>query len=135
MTMRVYLVRHGEARPKDVDPERHLTERGAADVEKIASFLKPLGLCVDAVWHSGKARAAQTAEILGRSVESTRGVLTRDGLAPNDPVAPVKEELDAAAEDLMLVGHLPFMARLAAELVTGGSAEVVSFRQGGIRLR
>ena len=130
--MRAYLVQHGEARSKDVDPERRLTEKGVRDVEKVSCFLEPLGLCVSAVWHSGKARAAQTAEILGRSVKAARGAVAREGLAPNDPVGPVKEEIAGAQKDLMVVGHLPFLARLASSLVADESTQVVAFRQGGV---
>lgn len=131
--MRLYLVQHGEAKSKDVDPGRPLTEKGARDVEKVAAFLKPLGLSVGAVRQSGKARAAETAEILARSLAVKEGVVERAGLAPNDPVVPVKEEIARAAGDLMIVGHLPFLGKLAALLVAGAeSADVVSFRNGGV---
>ncbi len=66
--MLVYLVQHGQAKAKDIDPDRHLTEQGINDVEKISAFLKTAKLTVDVIWHSGKARAAQTAEILETSV-------------------------------------------------------------------
>ena len=130
--MRAFLVQHGEAKSKDLDPERHLTEKGVRDVEKVSRFLEPLGLEVGAVWHSGKARAQETAETLGRSVKATQGILAREGLAPNDVVGLVKEELDRAEKDLMVVGHLPFLARLASSLVADESAKVIAFRQGGV---
>ena len=131
--MRLYLVQHGEAKPKDVDPERRLTEKGRRDVEKVAAFLRPLGLAVAAVWQSGKPRARQTAEILAGALEAKAGVVERAGLAPNDPVAPVAEQFNDAAEDTMIVGHLPFMGKLAALLVAGDeSAAVVAFRNGGV---
>ena len=131
--MRLYLVQHGEAKSKDADPDRHLTDKGVRDVEKIAAFLKPLGLRVNAVWHSGKARAAQTADILASALAITEGVIQRDGLAPNDPIAPVREELMQAAANLMIVGHMPFLSKLASALVAGSeSADAVAFRQGGV---
>ena len=131
--MRVYLVQHGEATSKDVNPERPLTDKGRRDVEVVAGLIKPLGLRVGAVLHSGKTRAAQTAEILGASVAADRGIVQKTDLAPNDPVGPVGEELAAAKEDVMIVGHLPFMSKLASTLLTGSeSADVVAFRQGGI---
>ncbi len=143
--MRLYLVQHGEAKSKDADPERHLTEKGLRDVEKVAAFLKPLGLSAGAVWHSGKARARQTAETLAQAVtadatlrssplRSTRGgAVERPGLAPDDPVEPVKEELARAEADIMIVGHLPFLGKLASLLVAGSeSAGVVAFRNAGV---
>ena len=131
--MRLYLIQHGEAKPKQQDPERPLTEKGLRDVRKVAEFIKPLGLRVRAVLHSGKARAAQTAEVLASAVDADEGIVQRDGLGPNDPVDPVAKDIRRAAEDLMIVGHLPFLGKLAARLLTGSeSAEVVAFRNGGI---
>lgn len=131
--MRLYLVQHGEAQPKDVDPERGLTDKGRRDVGKVGAFLKPLGLVVSAVRHSGKLRSAQTAEILGQSLTVAQGVLELEGLAPLDPVEAIANQLTDMSEDLMLVGHLPFMANLASYLVAGSkSADVVAFQQGGV---
>ena len=131
--MRVYLVQHGEARPKDEDPDRRLTDQGVRDVTKMAAFLKPLDLRLAGVWHSGKPRARQTAEILAASVTAEGGVVQREGLAPEDPVRAVRKELLKARQDVMIVGHLPFVARLAAALVTGDdAADIVTFQCGAV---
>lgn len=131
--MRLYLVRHGEAKPKQQDPQRRLTAKGLRDVRKAADFIKPLGLSVDAVWHSGKARAARTAEILASVITVSQGALQREGLAPNDPIGLTAKELSSFDEDLMIVGHMPFLGKLASALVAGDeSADVVAFQQGGI---
>jgi phosphohistidine phosphatase len=130
--MKLYLVQHGESNPKEVDPSRSLTDKGIIDVKKTADFLKSLQVSLKSVWHSGKNRARQTAEIL---VEAVQGgdLEMREGLAPNDPVDPVRDELSQTRDDLMIVGHLPFLGKLASLLVAGGeSADAVSFRQGGI---
>ena len=131
--MKLYLVQHGEAKSKDEDPDRHLTEKGLRDVESVAAFVKPLGLSAGAVWHSGKARARQTAEALGQAFTARDGVVEHAGLAPNDPVEPARDEIERVTEDLAIVGHLPFMSKLASLLIAGsGSAGVVAFRQGGV---
>lgn len=131
--MRVYLVQHGRAKPKELDPQRPLSDQGVGDVEKLAEFLKPLGLSVAAVWHSGKTRACQTAKILAAPLPGPPHVLQRDGLAPNDPVDRVKDELAGADRDLMIVGHLPFLGKLASALVVGDEkADVAAFQQGGV---
>ena len=131
--MRLYLVQHGEAKPKQQDPERHLTEKGLRDVRKTAGFIRPFGLSVDAVWHSGKARAARTAEILASVITVSQGALQREGLAPNDPVGLTAKELSSFDEDVMIVGHMPFLGKLASALVAGDeSADVVAFQQGGV---
>jgi phosphohistidine phosphatase len=76
------------------------------------------------VYHSGYRRAEQTAALLARHLSATDRVAPRDGLAPNDPIAPVARWLlDPAVFDthdgLALVGHLPFLELLAARLVAG----------------
>jgi len=131
--MRLYLVQHGEAHPKEADPTRRLTEKGADDVRKVAGFLRPHGLRVDAIWHSGKPRAAETADILASAVKAAQGVVECKGLDPNDPVLPVAEEMDEAPEDLMIVGHMPFLARLASVLLAGDEdADIVQFHNAGV---
>jgi phosphohistidine phosphatase len=131
--MNLYLVQHGDAQPKDVDPERPLTDGGADDVKRVAAFLRPRRLEVEAVWHSGKTRARQTAELLGEALHVAGGVRQQDGLAPNDPVDPIGRQLADRGGDLMIVGHMPFMSRLASLLLAGGeSAGVVTFQKGGV---
>jgi len=131
--MRLYLVQHGEAKSKEEDPDRPLTAKGADDVQRIARFLNPLGLGVRAIWHSGQARAAQTAGVLAGAVSATEGVTQREGLAPNDPVEPLAKALAELPDDVMIVGHLPFLGKLASVLVAGDeSAGAVDFRPGGV---
>jgi phosphohistidine phosphatase len=130
--MKLYLVQHGKAVPEEVDRERPLTEEGRREVEKVASFVKKLDLSVDYLWHSGKKRAAQTAQILAEVVKVRKGSRAREGLAPNDDVGAIREEL-AASGDVLIVGHLPFLSKLASLLLTGSeSAGAVAFKNGGI---
>jgi phosphohistidine phosphatase len=132
--MKLYLVQHGEAKPEAVDPSRGLSEKGQADVKKVAEFLKSLELCVKGVWHSGKTRADQTANVLAKSLASADGVVRQRGLAPLDPVEPVREELEQDTNlHYMIVGHLPFMEKLASLLVAGSEdADIVAFQMGGV---
>lgn len=117
--MQLYLMRHGHAKSGEVDPERHLRERGRREVEKIAEFIGPFKLQVDAIWHSDKARAIETAAIVSEAVNARNGLIERQGLAPLDPVAPIVAEVEAMDAGLMIVGHLPFMPELAGLLLTG----------------
>jgi phosphohistidine phosphatase len=130
--MHLYLVQHGRSKSGEVDTERHLTERGRADVEKVAALIKSFKLHIDSIWHSGKARAAETADILTAAVGSPV-ILQRPGLAPNDPVDPVRKELIKISGELLIVGHMPFLGKLASALVAGEeSKEIMAFQQGGI---
>ena len=131
--MRLYLVQHGKATSKHEDPERPLTEEGRREAREIARFIKPLGLAVGRMWHSGKTRAAQTADIYAQVISAAEGPIARDGLAPNDNVALLRDELAVATDDTMIVGHMPFVSKLATLLLTGyESPPTVAFRNAGV---
>ncbi len=116
--MRLYLVRHGEAVDEEVDPQRPLSPRGRHGVERVGRFLISLSITVDAVWHSNKLRAVETAQILANSVKSAKGLIERQGLSPMDLIEPMKKIIEETDEDLMVVGHLPFLDRLASMLLS-----------------
>ncbi|MGB2807314.1 MAG: phosphohistidine phosphatase SixA [Sedimentisphaerales bacterium] len=131
--MKLYLVQHAKAASKDVDPQRSLTEEGRRDIQKVAAFVKSLNLSVDYLWHSTKTRAIQTAEILAEVIKIHKEKIEREGLAPNDNVTAIKDELIATQQDTMIVSHMPFVSKLASLLLTGREfADTVAFRQGGI---
>ncbi len=124
--MKLYLLRHGEPQPKEKDPDRRLTPRGQLDITSIGRFLEQNGLFIPEIWHSEKHRVRETAEIIAPAVGTER-LLPRTGLAPLDPVEPIRAEMIGREEDLMLVGHLPFLGRLAGQLL-GCSPENPIFR-------
>jgi len=131
--MKLYLVQHATAVPKEINSDRPLTEQGRQDTEKVAAFIKPLNIAVEYLWHSQKTRAAQTAEILSNVIEVKTAQAGRDDLAPNDDVTPLKDDLARLQHDIMIVGHLPFLGKLASLLLTGSeSADTVAFKNSGI---
>jgi phosphohistidine phosphatase len=130
--MALYLVQHGRSLPEDQDPERGLAQEGISDVNRIANLARDYGIRVSCIQHSGKKRAQQTADIFASTLNPERGIQQRDGINPLDDVKTVADQIDSGA-DLMLVGHLPFMARLTSYLVTGQIEKpVFKFQNGGI---
>jgi phosphohistidine phosphatase len=130
--MKLYLVQHAKAASEQVDPQRGLTEEGRREIKKVAAFIKPLNLCVDYLWHSGKKRAAQTVEILAGAIK-IKTQTSRQDLGPNDDVKPFKDEIVSADGDIMVVGHLPFLSKLASLLLAGSeSANTIAFKNAGI---
>ena len=119
--MQFFLVRHGEALHESEDARRPLSERGRRDVEAVARAVAAKKIDVEAVHHSEKLRARETAEIIARAVRPRTGVVQVSGIAPEDDPEIAKADLDAAAAPVMLVGHLPHLARLASLLLTGDS--------------
>ena len=75
----VYLVRHGEAKPKGEDPERPLSEVGEDDVVRMAVWAAETGNHVAAIWHSGKLRAQQTVKVFADQLPESPVVLFKIG--------------------------------------------------------
>ena len=57
------LVHHGDAVGPGVDPMRPLSSVGRAATERLAGLAAQRGVKPDVIWHSGKLRARQTAEL------------------------------------------------------------------------
>ena len=128
----LYLVQHGVSLPKEADPRRGLSPEGIAEVRRIAEVAKGYGVRVKRICHSGKTRAQQTADIMADFLSPTRGVEAVEGLGPMDDPGAWVSFIDNR-DDLMVVGHLPFLERLTALLVTGRMDKpVFRFQNGGI---
>lgn len=131
--MRLYLVQHGAALGKDVDPQRPLSEQGGRDVRAMADFLGAAGIRVERIWHSGKRRAEQTAAALSRQVLPRGRIEATAGINPNDSVQEFALDADCWQEDTLVVGHLPYMSRLVSLLICGDpDREMVSYRPGSV---
>jgi phosphohistidine phosphatase len=132
--MFVYLVQHAEA---SRDSDKDLTEKGRMDIESVAHQLKRLKVQVRQVFHSGKTRARSTANVLARHLNPPGGVSEAPGLAPLDAPEIWSERIAPMDEDILLVGHLPHLGRLAALLMTGDKEKnVINFQMGSaVRLR
>ena len=115
--MKLYLMRHGEAEDGNIDPNRPLTERGRVEVERVAKHLKGEGVHPKSIFHSQKLRANQTASLVGSalSIEAEE----TDNLMPLDSPEIWHEQLLHEEEDIMLVGHMPYMGMMASLLTTG----------------
>jgi phosphohistidine phosphatase len=131
--MLLYLVQHGEAKSDAEDPSRPLSKKGLKDVQKVAHFLAASEVKVARIHHSGKKRALETAEILATSINPGREVNEAGGLKPLDDPRIWYDRILKTEEDTMLVGHLPYMSRLASRLLTGGAEKgLVNFKEGGV---
>lgn len=129
--MKLYLIQHGEAKSEAEDPERSLTGRGEEDVRRVAAVAKKMDIQSSKVYHSGKRRAQQTADIIASALNLP--VEPAQGLSPLDDVRPWAERISREAKDVMIVGHLPFLDKLASFLLCSDErAQVVLFRYGAV---
>jgi len=131
MPVRLYLMQHGEAKSEAEDPERSLTAKGEEETRKICSTAKKLAIRPLRIYHSGKKRAEQTAGIIASALGLSAEL--GQGLNPNDDVRLWFERISKKTEDLMIVGHLPFLEKFASFLVCGDEgAKAVLFRYSAI---
>lgn len=131
--MLLYLVQHAEAKSKEEDPARDLSEKGRQDILRVANYAGKFNVAVIQIFHSGKARAASTAQTLANSLKPPKGVSDTSGLAPLDDPESWVDRLSKMDEDIILVGHLPHLAKLAAQLITGDKENaVINFKMGGM---
>lgn len=129
--MKIYLIQHGDSLDKTVDPERPLSTKGKKDIQSLATFLSQLNIKVNRIFHSGKLRAKQTAEILSKSIHSQNGISILPGIEPEDLISPIAYEIESWQEDVLLAGHLPFMSKLVSKLITKDDINpVVDFEPG-----
>jgi phosphohistidine phosphatase len=102
-------------------------------MQAMADFLRGAGIRVERVWHSGKSRAEQTAQLLAKAVLPRGRIEQVGGIGPDDDVAGFVSDADVWEQDILVVGHLPFLSRLVARLVAGvPEHEVVGFVPGSM---
>jgi phosphohistidine phosphatase len=131
--MFVYLVQHAEAKREEEDPSRSLSEKGLRDINAIAAYVAKSNLKIDKIFYSAKLRAKQTAEVLFENLRPAEEILEVDGLAPLDNPDIWAGRLKDVRGNIMLVGHLPHLAKLASLLLCGNAEmNVVSFKMAGI---
>ena len=132
-TMELYLVRHAEAVSEQEDPKRPLSDSGRETVSRMAGFVKRLNIKVKVIRHSNKLRAEETARKLAEAITSAEGLQAAEDLAPNDDVRPMKSLLEDARENVMIVGHLPYLGRLVGCLLgVDWDKRTVDFKAGCI---
>jgi phosphohistidine phosphatase len=115
----LYLVHHGDAVGPDVDPMRPLSDRGRAHVERLAKLAAEAGAKPEIIWHSGKLRARQTAEVFWRHCNALATFAATHGLQPTDPTSWIVDAITGETRDVMLVGHFPHLPRLLGVCLAG----------------
>ncbi|MGA8259668.1 MAG: phosphohistidine phosphatase SixA [Arenicellales bacterium] len=129
--MVLYLCQHGDALAKDIDPDRPLSGRGTTDIRNTVNVLRGR-VRVAAVVHSGKTRARQTAELLHEGLAPRSVIRAEPGLGPSDSVEDFAAGLASSGEGLLLVGHMPFVGRLASLLLGNRERNILSFQPGAV---
>ncbi len=130
--MALFLVQHGKNLPPEIDPEKGLSDEGMEEVKRIADTARKYNITISCIKHSGKKRARQTAELFASILKPQNGILEITGINPLDEVESFASTI-RNEDNVMYVGHLPFMERLTSYLITGSTDNpVLRFQNGGI---
>ena len=130
--MALFLVQHGRSAPKDIDPQRGLTDLGREETIRMAAVARGYRIPVQKIVHSGKKRAEQTAVIYQEALALKTPIEAISGINPMDEVQPFAATIDPG-NNLLVVGHLPFMEKLVSLLTTGSpDTRVYRFQNSGI---
>jgi phosphohistidine phosphatase len=123
----IYLLRHGDAAPRDGsdDAARALTAKGERQSVAAGRALAALGAGIETCLTSPKVRAAETARLACERLEIEPEVEAELASGPFDPLG-----LAAGRGETMLVGHEPAFSTEIAGL-TGGR---VKLRKGGLAI-
>ena len=117
--MNLYILQHGEAVAKEIDPERPLSEQGIRDIRILALHMQNMGVQLGNVFHSGKLRAQQSARLVAETISPGIQPLQTEGLNPNDDPTAIIGDIEQMNENILIASHMPFVSRLCSTLLTG----------------
>jgi phosphohistidine phosphatase len=137
--MNLYLLRHGIAVDQgapgyEIDSERPLVLKGEKRLRKAAAAMKKMELSFDLIISSPLVRARQTAEIIAEELKYKKQIKLSDNLVPGGDFRALIKELNTIKpppEDVVLVGHEPFLSAFIGLLVSGGYA-AIEMKKGGL---
>ena len=95
---------------------RPLSDHGRLTAARLAEAAARRGARPDVVWHSGKLRARQTAELFWKACNPAARFSAARGLQPDDPAAWLRDQLAGESQSILLVGHMPHLPQLLRAL-------------------
>jgi len=138
--MNLFILRHGIAAEPDApgiktDAERPLVAKGEQRLRAAAAAMKKMGLSFDVIISSPYLRAKQTAEIVAKHFKLQKKLEFSDDLIPGgNPQALIRQlnGLKPAPENILLIGHEPYLSRFIALLSSGSPAATIEMKKGGL---
>ncbi len=130
-TKTIYFAQHGLALSKTQDPERPLSADGITQTTAVARHLDEILFSPSSIFHSGKQRALQTAEIFSATLSAVPvPVKQHSHLSPNDDIQQLIPQLQNNA---LYIGHLPQLDKLCSYLLCGNeSTGLLQFQNSGV---
>jgi phosphohistidine phosphatase len=136
----LYILRHGVAVEPGTpgyenDSVRPLIPKGERRLHRAAAAIKKLELTFDLVLSSPFVRARQTTEIIAGELKLKKRLKFSAELIPGgNPQALIQalNEFKPAPENVLLVGHEPYLSRLIGLLMSGSANATIEMKKGGL---
>jgi phosphohistidine phosphatase len=130
--MKVFLAHHTDALSKEQDPERHLSELGRAQADRIGERLKAIGAAPVRILHSDRQWTTETAErvaaVLGASDKTE---VAEFPCNTGDSIEPFINDIKNCSGDIMMAGHFQFLLHTASRLLCGDEEiQIIEFKPG-----
>ncbi len=138
--MNLFILRHGLAVEHGTpgyadDASRPLTVEGKAKLREIARGMEKLGLDFDVILSSPYKRARQTAKITAEELDLEKKLAFSEALIPDGSERELISQINQPkhrSENILLVGHEPYLSELISLLVSGGRDASVELKKGGL---
>jgi phosphohistidine phosphatase len=137
--MTLYLLRHAIALDRSVwkkpDSQRPLNKEGVKKMRKAAKGIKHLNLEFDWILTSPYKRAYDTAVILAQAVKAEKKIKVVNELASDAEPASLMRRIAREyrpKDSLVLVGHEPYLSKLASVLIGADKPLALDFKKGGL---
>lgn len=134
--MKIFFLRHGIAQDAVgglSDRDRALTDEGREQMQRSARGMQRLGVKPDVILSSPLIRARQTAEIVAEALGSRLEIVGE--LQPGCLLEDLQRALrHHHADTVMVVGHQPDLAAMAARLINADERGILLKKGGMIRV-
>jgi phosphohistidine phosphatase len=136
----IYILRHGIAVERgspefENDSQRPLTPEGKRQLHRTSRALEKMKLEFDLILSSPFARARQTAEIVAGELKLRKQLRFSDELQPDGNAKNLfrqLHDLKPAPENILLIGHEPYLSCLISLLVSSDKNVAIDFKKGGL---
>jgi phosphohistidine phosphatase len=131
--MQLYILRHADADTVAAhDDDRHLSEKGLVQAERVARFCEAHEIKPTVILSSPLRRAHETAKIVAEHLQVDVRVVRwlTSGAQPENIVAELNELRGPAS--MMIVGHEPDLSQLVAFFIGTPHHEAIHLRKGSL---
>ena len=138
--MNLYILRHGLAVDHGTpgykkDADRPLTPEGVRKLARVTKAMETLDVSFDLIVSSPYVRARQTAEIVADAFKAGEKLKFSETLIPGGSSKQLIDLLNRLAppwEDIILVGHEPYLSELISLLISGEETAGIELKKGGL---